>query len=318
MKVTISAVIANYNHSHVIQKALNNLLKLKDFFCEILVLDDCSTDNSIEVLKEYAKKNPIIKLLQNGKNMGVCFSYNRLFREAKGQYIVQQAADDYLLVDGMSALLQHVIDHPGAGYYCGNYFLEYPDTGTLKSIPHFFKEGLTSAEEATSYVHGQGFAQVGNIIKRSAILEFKGYRPEIMWNTDWFMNNAIAITHGFYYVPIEVAVMVVDDKNSYGAQRLIWCKQKQSLKSILYILKHEYPDSLYPLFVHCHILNTLGWSMLRYTITTPKEWDWLLLKYLVSCFYQKIRHGILPFCFPIWFKNIYKKYRDKILLKQYD
>lgn len=318
MDVTVSAVMANYNHACFLERALKHLLELSPFFCEILILDDCSTDRSWEILLEYSEKYPIIRLIRNEQNQGVCFSYNRLFREARGEYIVQQAADDYLLPEGMSELLRNVQAHPGAGYYCGNYFLYYPERDEKKRIPHFFKYGFTSPDQVTRVVHGQGLAQVGNCFLKKAALEFGGYRQEIRWNADWFMNNAIGLSYGIFFVPVETAVMVVDDRKSYGAQRLIWGKQKESLAAILRILQTEYPRTLFPLFIRCHILNTLGLSMIRYVLTTPGQWKPVMAYFLLSSAWQRFRHGVLPYWLPRPVKECYKSIRDKVIFRHVD
>ena len=56
----------------------------KEYAYEIIVCDDSSTDKTVEIVKEYQKTCPQLKLLTNEKNMGASYSYNRCILEAVG------------------------------------------------------------------------------------------------------------------------------------------------------------------------------------------------------------------------------------------
>jgi glycosyltransferase involved in cell wall biosynthesis len=93
-KITISALIPNYNHAHYISIQLESMLSQKRPPDEIIIIDDASTDNSIEIIHDFMKKFDSIKLIKNKKNMGVEWNINKLIDEAKGSYIFLSAADD--------------------------------------------------------------------------------------------------------------------------------------------------------------------------------------------------------------------------------
>jgi len=66
---------------------------------EILIADDCSTDDSVNVIKNWIAKNEISHFLQNSSNQGNTKTFNQLFKLAKGDYIVDLACDDVLMKD---------------------------------------------------------------------------------------------------------------------------------------------------------------------------------------------------------------------------
>ena len=80
---TIGVIVPNYNSGIYIKKCLDSLLEQEYKVNEIIVVDDCSTDESKKIVKEYTKKNDKIILLENGKNMGVSYSRNRGIENAK-------------------------------------------------------------------------------------------------------------------------------------------------------------------------------------------------------------------------------------------
>jgi glycosyltransferase involved in cell wall biosynthesis len=61
---------------------------------EVIVIDDASTDNSVEVIEGFARKDPIIRLYRNEQNQGVNQTVNRGLSLAAGEYIIFSAADD--------------------------------------------------------------------------------------------------------------------------------------------------------------------------------------------------------------------------------
>ena len=73
---TIGVIIPNYNSGIYIKRCLDSLLEQEYRVNEIIVVDDCSTDESTKIVKEYTKKYNNIILLENEKNMGVSYSRN--------------------------------------------------------------------------------------------------------------------------------------------------------------------------------------------------------------------------------------------------
>ncbi len=67
---TVSVILPNYNHAHYLPQCLNAMLDQSVKPTEIIVIDDASTDNSIEVISDYVRRDPVVKLIQNEKNIG--------------------------------------------------------------------------------------------------------------------------------------------------------------------------------------------------------------------------------------------------------
>lgn len=91
----ISFISPAYNSAEWIMTMLNSIPK--DYAYEIIVCDDKSTDNTLEILHEYKKGCPQLKILVNEKNMGSSYSYNRCIAEATGDYIAIIDSDDMYL-----------------------------------------------------------------------------------------------------------------------------------------------------------------------------------------------------------------------------
>lgn len=104
----VSVIIPVYNQQELVIKAIDSIPKRDDI--EIIVIDDCSTDNTWHNLKVYqeANKNINLTLLYNSKNMGVAYTVNRGYDIAKGEYVVLLGSDDYFYTDKFEKIMQQL------------------------------------------------------------------------------------------------------------------------------------------------------------------------------------------------------------------
>lgn len=92
----VSVIITNYNYEKYISRAVRSCLNQSNVNHEVIVVDDCSTDDSIEVLSPFREQ---IKVVSTGTNGGVAFASNLGVKEAKGQFFIRVDADDYVNSD---------------------------------------------------------------------------------------------------------------------------------------------------------------------------------------------------------------------------
>lgn len=100
----LTVVITSYNHANYVKQAILSIIEQKFSDFELLIIDDKSSDNSVEIIKEL--KDPRLKLIELPKNRGVCYACNLGMQNAKGKYIKIFASDDIALPN----LLQKQID----------------------------------------------------------------------------------------------------------------------------------------------------------------------------------------------------------------
>ena len=90
----LSYIVPSYNYERYIRQTLESILvqSVQDF--EIIVVDDASVDRSVEVITSF--NDPRIRLLRNDKNIGGAASYNRAVENARGEWLVNLDADDWI------------------------------------------------------------------------------------------------------------------------------------------------------------------------------------------------------------------------------
>lgn len=97
----ISVLVAVYNSSKYIRRCIDSLLAqtLKDI--QIICIDDCSTDNSLNILHEYAAKDKRIEVIALSENRGQAHARNEGLKQAEGKYITFVDSDDWLAPDAL-------------------------------------------------------------------------------------------------------------------------------------------------------------------------------------------------------------------------
>ena len=106
----LSIVVNMYNTAAYMPKCLDTLLHqdIPTADYEIILVDDCSPDNSLEMANEYAAKYPNIRVCTHEKNKGLAAARNTGIDAAKGEYLCFVDPDDYIEKNSLAALLKQM------------------------------------------------------------------------------------------------------------------------------------------------------------------------------------------------------------------
>ena len=96
MSPDVSIIITNYNYSKYISRAVRSCLKQSHVNHEVIVVDDMSTDDSLDVLIPFEND---IRIFSTGQNAGVAAAANVGVKNARGQFFIRVDADDYVNAD---------------------------------------------------------------------------------------------------------------------------------------------------------------------------------------------------------------------------
>lgn len=149
-KVLVSIVCTNYNKGDWIAEAIESFLRQKvNFEYEILLIDDKSTDQSLEIIKEYAKKYPEkIRAFYNKKNLGITKTWIKICKEARGKYIARCDGDDYWIDDKKLQKQVDALEKNKNSQWCSTDYNIISSKGETK-LKSAFKDG--SVKRAKSY-----------------------------------------------------------------------------------------------------------------------------------------------------------------------
>ncbi len=197
----VSVIIPNYNHALFLQQRIETVLNQTYQNFEVIILDDCSTDNSRDIIEEYRNHEKVSQVIYNTKNSGSTFKqWNKGVDLANGKYIWIAESDDVAEVSFLETLVKKLDDNPNANIsFCQSYRLSANGeiTGDWKNwADDIDKEQKFGAD---FYLDGKQFIEqflvYKNVLPNASAVLFKknvfenaGKANEhIKYCSDWFL-----------------------------------------------------------------------------------------------------------------------------------
>lgn len=144
MKNLISIVVPVYNASRFLDETIKTVREQTIDNWELIFVDDCSTDNSDEIIKQYMKIDKRIKYFKQDQNEGPALARNRGIDEAKGNFLCFLDADDMWDKDKLEKQLNFMLEKEVAFSYTSYEFATFDGIPTGKKVKA--KEILTYKE----------------------------------------------------------------------------------------------------------------------------------------------------------------------------
>lgn len=115
----VSVIMTNYNTpEEYLRQAIDSILAQTYSNFEFIIVDDCSTDNSLSILESYEDKR--IQILKNSKNIGLTKSLNKALAICKGEFIARMDSDDISAPDRFEKQIEYQKSHPNV-IVCGTW-----------------------------------------------------------------------------------------------------------------------------------------------------------------------------------------------------
>lgn len=111
-KPFVSVLMPVYNAQDYVGNAIESILNQTYKKFEFIIVDDCSTDNTLKILKKYSKKDSRIKIIENKINSKPAVSLNNGLKVCTGKYIVRMDADDWSYPDRIEKQVQYMEANP--------------------------------------------------------------------------------------------------------------------------------------------------------------------------------------------------------------
>ena len=103
----VTIYIPTYNRVELLKRAVKSVLEQTYQNIELIVVDDCSTDETILYLKTLVENDDRVRFFQNKKNSGACVSRNKAITQARGEYITGLDDDDYFLESRIADFVEY-------------------------------------------------------------------------------------------------------------------------------------------------------------------------------------------------------------------
>ena len=113
-RVVVSVITPTYNSSQFIGDTIESVLAQRFQDWEMLIVDDCSTDNSVEIANRFAGRDDRISTVQLSENSGAAVARNTAISKARGRYISFLDSDDIWLAHKLETQLDFMATHQAA------------------------------------------------------------------------------------------------------------------------------------------------------------------------------------------------------------
>lgn len=300
---SISIVLCNYNDARFLPDSLGAICQQSVPPDELLIVDDGSTDDSLEVISEYSRNFSFIRVLRNEENRGLMYSINLALQQARMDCIVWAAADDILLPNFLARNHACMDEFPQARITCSRLatFVDGTDVRTqydesshgaafdFTSKPHFLDPVALRARLRQSYLWISGNAVVA---QRDVLLAAGGIDERLEWHADWYAFYAAALRHGVCLIPETLALMRVRENTYSSSGANDQERQVKVLSELANILAEPRNDDIRPIFVECpSLLSPFGMPMFDALMRKPRDWR-LAGQYAVWWARYLIRHKL--------------------------
>lgn len=198
-KKTVSIIVPCYNCQDYITYTLRSIERQTYKHFECIMIDDCSTDETLEMLRKYEKRDSRFRVIQHRMNSGSSAARNTGVRAATGYYICFLDSDDMMMPESLGVRIQALnsnSDERIAGSYCGTVTINEKD----KYSP---KVSANKNLKVVDYISINGLCPFNAnqpFLKRSVFLSCGGFEETLAQAEDYDMWLRI-LRAGYVFIP---------------------------------------------------------------------------------------------------------------------
>lgn len=115
----VSICIPTFNGADYIQSALASVLRQQYQDFEVVIVDNCSTDQTVALIEKLSLQTEKIRFFKNEQNIGLAANLNKCLEYARGEYIKYLCVDDLLLPECLGQMVEALDAHPAVSLVCG-------------------------------------------------------------------------------------------------------------------------------------------------------------------------------------------------------
>lgn len=173
-EIIVSVIVPNYNHKKYLQQRISSIIEQTFTDYEIILLDDCSTDDSQEILLSYQDTPHISHVILNTKNSGSPFiQWEKGIKLSKGKYIWIAESDDYASPLFLESAVNALESHPRACLcYTGSHIVDTEgNPSSIEGLDLWEEDGLAHIFKSHEYI--QSHLVHRNSIYNASMVVFK-------------------------------------------------------------------------------------------------------------------------------------------------
>jgi glycosyltransferase involved in cell wall biosynthesis len=227
MKPLISVCIPTYNGESYLSECLDSVLAQTFSDFELLIVDDQSSDQTLDIVKKYAEKDLRIRIIQNRSNLGLVGNWNNCIDLAKGEFIKFVFQDDLIVPECLEKMLLATKPSTSIVFCRRNFIFEDVISEELHQFylsllfPEKFLPNSTEISEkdfCQAALKNIGLNFIGEptvvMIRKDVFQKFGNFNPNLIQLCDLEFWSRVASNTGITYVPETLATFRIHGKST--------------------------------------------------------------------------------------------------------
>ena len=213
MDVKVSVIVPNFNHFNFLKQRLESVFNQKFENFEVILMDDCSIDESLNLLLGYNTHSKVSNYIYNKENSGSTFiQWKKGLELAKGEYIWIAESDDFANLDFLKEMVALLEEHEHAGLaYCQSYIVDESsnilrqnfewtdDLDTFKWRANYVNKGI---DEISNYLSKKcTIPNASAVLIRKSAINLEDIRIDFKKMGDWYLWISILKKFDVVYTP---------------------------------------------------------------------------------------------------------------------
>jgi glycosyltransferase involved in cell wall biosynthesis len=238
---SVSVIMPSFNHARFMVESATGILGQTEKDLELIIVDDCSTDNSWELIKGLAETDSRIKPIRHNHNLGASRSRNDGLRIAKGDFIGFCDADDIWERGKLEFQTQLLRKNPDYGAtYCDSMIIDEAGRSTGQRFSERFPPPQPASGWLFPHLVRRNFINMQSVLMRKECLLETGYFDEgIRWVEDWWYWVRLSRCYRFLYAKEPLAKYRVHDRSTNLVQKRSGCVNRFK---VYHRILQQYPD----------------------------------------------------------------------------
>ncbi len=193
MSPAVSIILPTYNGSRFLRHSLDSCLGQSFRDIELIIVNDCSTDETPAIIEEYAQRDPRIKVIHNATNQRLPASLNIGFAAARGRYFTWTSDDNYYAPEAIAKMVAVLEQQPDTDLVYADYY-EVNDEDQITGVKHF-------GDINESIVKWEGCGACF-LYKEAVHTRNKGYNVSTFLIEDYDFFLRASLHSKFHYLPV--------------------------------------------------------------------------------------------------------------------
>lgn len=233
----LSVCFITYNHANFVRQALDSVLMQQcGYDMEIVVSDDCSTDGTAEIVKEYAAKHADkIRLNVLEKNVGMTLNWVSSMNACTGEYIALLEGDDYWTDEKKLQKQINLLDKNSSLSFVAHEVNAIFEEGVPEKAPlmSFDESGIFTIHD---FLSKKGFLQTGSIVlRRNKLPVFPDWTDSRVKCIDFLVYLMLASRGPFYFLTEKMSAY---RSHQGGISQINWRSKKNAFEfDVVFVLK---------------------------------------------------------------------------------